>query len=203
MQLRWGIVGTGRICQDFCLALLTCDPKEHSIVAVGSRSKSQAEDFSREFQLDAQVQIYGSQDEVFQDANVDIVYIGTIEQVHRNLCIKALNHQKHVLCEKPLAMNTSEIEEIIAAAKKTKNFIMEGIWSRFFPIYNYLRDAVQRIGKVNLFGFIFKLILLFYLNILGYFRGMHFQCSKSEFRRNLEHINGNWLLSNSSCIDCI
>ncbi|CAF1192929.1 unnamed protein product [Adineta ricciae] len=149
MQLRWGIIGTGRICQDFCLALLTCDSKEHSIVAVGSRSKSQAEDFGREFQLDPQVQIYGSQDEVFQDANVDIVYIGTIEQVHRDLCIKALNHQKHVLCEKPLAMNTSEIEEIIAVAKKTKNFIMEGIWSRFFPIYNYLRDAVQRIGKVT------------------------------------------------------
>ncbi|UJR22042.1 hypothetical protein I4U23_025110 [Adineta vaga] len=149
MQLKWGIIGTGRICHDFCLALLTCDKKEHIIVAVGSRNKSQAENFVREFHLENQVQIYGSQDEVFQDVNVDIVYIGTIEQVHRDLCIKALNHQKHVLCEKPLAMNTGEIEEIINAAKKTKKFIMEAIWSRFFPIYFDLRNAIQQIGRVT------------------------------------------------------
>jgi len=149
MQLKWGIVGTGKICQDFCLALLTCHANEHTIVAVSSRDKSQAEKFVKEYSLGDHVHIYGSQEEIFQDSNVDIVYIGTIEQVHRDLCIKALTHDKHVLCEKPLAMNEAEVQEIIDTAKKTKKFMMEAMWSRFFPIYNYLRDAVKQIGTVT------------------------------------------------------
>ena len=149
MQLKWGIVGTGRICQDFCLALLTCDRHEHVIVAVSSRDKVQADNFVKEFGLGNEVRTYGSQDELFQDANVDIAYIGTIEQVHRNLCIKALVNNKHVLCEKPLAMNVDETQQIVNTARKTQKFMMEAMWSRFFPIYDYLRDAVKQIGRVN------------------------------------------------------
>jgi len=150
MQLKWGFVGTGKICEDFCLALLTCDSHEHAIVAVGSREKIKADEFVKKFNLGNNIQTYSSQEEVFEDSNVDIVYIGTIEEYHRDLCIKALNHNKHVLCEKPLAMNTAEVQDIIDTARKTKKFIMEAIWSRFFPIYNYLRDSVQQIGTVNL-----------------------------------------------------
>jgi predicted dehydrogenase len=47
-------------------------------------------------------------------------------------------------------MNTAEVQEIIDTARKTKKFMMEAIWSRFFPIYNYLRDAVKQIGIVKL-----------------------------------------------------
>jgi len=150
MQLKWGFVGTGKICEDFCLALSTCDSNEHVIVAIGSREKSKAEEFVKKFNLGNNVRTYGSQEEVFQDSNVDIVYIGTIEQYHRDLCIKALNNNKHVLCEKPLALNTIEVQDIIEAARRTKKFMMEAIWSRFFPIYNDLRDAVKQIGIVNL-----------------------------------------------------
>jgi dihydrodiol dehydrogenase / D-xylose 1-dehydrogenase (NADP) len=150
MQVKWGIVGTGKICQDFCLALLTCDSREHLIVAVGSREKIKADEFVKRFNLGNEVRTYASQEEVFQDSNVDIVYIGTMERYHRDLCIKALNQDKHVLCEKPLAMNTGEVEEIIDAARKTKKFMMEAIWSRFFPIYDSLREAVKQIGKVDL-----------------------------------------------------
>lgn len=150
MQLKWGIVGTGNICQDFCLALLTCDPLEHIIVAVSSRNKEQADNFVKAFNLGDQVHTYGSQEELFQDPNVDITYIGTIEQVHRDLCVKALTNNKHVLCEKPLAMNVAEVQDIIDTARKTNKFMMEAMWSRFFPIYDYLRDAVKQIGTVSL-----------------------------------------------------
>lgn len=150
MQLKWGLVGTGKICQDFCLGLLTCDyPNEHVIVAIGSRDKKKSDEFVQRFNLGDQVKTYGTQEEVFQDSNVDIVYIGTIEHYHRDLCIKALNNNKHVLCEKPLAMNTAEVQDIIDVAKKTNKFMMEAMWSRFFPAYNYLRDAVKQIGTVN------------------------------------------------------
>jgi dihydrodiol dehydrogenase / D-xylose 1-dehydrogenase (NADP) len=149
MQLKWGLVGTGNICEDFCLALLTCDSREHAIVAVSSREKTKADEFVKKFGLGNDVRTYGSQEEIFQDANVDIVYIGTISEYHRDLSVKALNNNKHVLCEKPLAMNTEEVQDIIDAARKTKKFMMEAIWSRFFPIYNHLRNAVKEIGTVN------------------------------------------------------
>ena len=148
MQLKWGIVGPGGICQDFCLALLTCDAQEHAIVAVGSRSKELSEKFVNEFSLSDCVRTYGSQEEVWQDPSVDIVYIGTIEQVHRDLCVKALQ-KKHVLCEKLLAINEGEAREIVEAAKKSKKSMREAIWSRFFPVYDHLREAVKQIGTLN------------------------------------------------------
>lgn len=148
MQLRWGIIGTGRICQDFCLALLTCDSQQHRIVAISSRHKQQSEDFVKNLSLDPSIRTYGAQEEIFTDEEVDIVYIGTIEQAHHRLCLKAFEHQKHVLCEKPLAMNEREAREIVEAAKKSKTFFMEAIWSRFFPIYDHLRAAVKEVGTV-------------------------------------------------------
>jgi dihydrodiol dehydrogenase / D-xylose 1-dehydrogenase (NADP) len=169
MQLKWGIVGTGRICEDFCLALSTCDIKEHIIVAVSSREKIKADEFVKKCQLGNDIRTYGTQEEIFDDTNVDIIYIGTIEEYHRDLSIKALNKNKHVLCEKPLAMNTTEVQDIINAAKITKKFMMEAIWSRFFPIYNYLRDTLKDIGTVNYYRekLEFNLILfrLYLLNV--------------------------------------
>lgn len=149
MQLKWAIVGTGRICEDFCQALLTCDQQEHAIVAVSSREKSKAEGLIKKFQLGEHVRTYGSQDEVFDDDQVDIVYIGTIDEYHRDLCVQAMKKNKHVLCEKPLAMDTKEVQEIIDTAKATKKFMLEAIWSRFFPVYDYLRQAVKEIGTVR------------------------------------------------------
>lgn len=150
MQLRWGIIGTGRICQDFCLALLTCEPAEHRVVAVGARSKAQAEKFVQDFSLGDDVRVYGTQEDVYRDENVDIVYIGTIEQAHRKLTIEALENDKHVLCEKPLGMDDNEVKDIVEAARRSKKFMMEAIWSRFFPIYDHLREAVKQIGTVTI-----------------------------------------------------
>ena len=200
MQLRWGIVGTGRICQDFCQALLTCDAREHAIVAVGSRSKEQVDKFVREFALGDAVRTYGSQEEVLQDANVDIVYIGTIEQVHRDLCLKAFALDKHVLCEKPLAMNEAETREIIEAAKRSKKFMMEAIWSRFFPIYDHLREAVKQVGKVNPSddGWLVANRRV----IPGHSGRMHVLHSQSDGSWRVEYIDVHRMLSSASSSDC-
>ena len=200
MQLKWGIVGTGRICQDFCLALLTCDAQEHAIVAVGSRSKEQSEKFVRDFSLGDGVRTYGSQEEVWQDAGVDIVYIGTIEQVHRDLCVKALQ-KKHVLCEKPLAIDEAEAREIVEAAKKSKKFMMEAIWSRFFPVYDHLRDALKQIGTVNEREIVALVLYFLFFSIVGHIRGMHFLCPEYGGRWNLEYSDGYWLLPRASGVD--
>lgn len=61
-----------------------------------------------------------------------------------------LNHGKHVLCEKPLTMNLKQTTELINLAKEKKLFLMEGIWSRCFPIYEILKKEIESgsIGKI-------------------------------------------------------
>lgn len=70
-----------------------------------------------------------------------------------------LDHGKHVLCEKPLCINAKQTNKLFSHAKKKRLFIMEAIWSRFFPAYQFIRDSLKTdqlgdIQNVNItFGF--------------------------------------------------
>lgn len=96
--------------------------------------------------------VYGSYDEVFGDAQVDIVYIGTPHALHKKNCLDALAARKHVLCEKPFTINAREAREVLDAAKASGCFIMEAMWLRFRPIVDALRQRLfvnRSIGDVR------------------------------------------------------
>lgn len=80
-----------------------------------------------------------------------MVYIGSIHPQHLPLAKLALSHGKHVLCEKPLAMNVRETKEILEFAKSKQLFLMEAVWSRFFPIYQEIRNQLENgsLGEVK------------------------------------------------------
>ncbi len=120
--LRWGIAGAGKISFDFCLALQTLDKKEHSIHAIGARSEERARELAEKLNI---ARHYGSYDELFADADIDVVYIGTVNTTHKDLALQALQNGKHVLCEKPVAMNSKDLEEILQKAKEKNLFFME------------------------------------------------------------------------------
>lgn len=61
---------------------------------------------------------YGSKEEMFADPEIDIVLVSTTNEAHKDLCIEAMAAGKHVICEKPVTMNSAELEEVIAASKK-------------------------------------------------------------------------------------
>ena len=65
------------------------------------------------------IKVYASAEEIYADKNVDIVLIATPNDVHKDYCISCLSAGKHVICEKPVTMNTQELEEVLAVAKKT------------------------------------------------------------------------------------
>ena len=95
--------------------------------------------------------VYGSYQEVYDDKDVDCVYIGTPHSFHRQNCLDAIKAGKNVLCEKPFAMNTKEAEEVFAAAKEKGVFIMEAMWTRFFPIVRTLQNLLhneKRLGTI-------------------------------------------------------
>lgn len=136
-KIKWGIVGLGNIAQQFASELKLIDSAE--VYAVASRSLDRAQDFAKQFQCS---KAYGSYDELFQDENVDILYIATPHDSHAELTIRALQNNKNVLCEKPLALHYKDVEQMIATAKKHNKFFMEAFWTRFNPS---MRETLQHI----------------------------------------------------------
>lgn len=112
----------------------------------------------------------------------DVVYIGTLHPQHFDIAKLMLNHGKHVLCEKPLTMNLKQTTELINLAKEKKLFLMEGIWSRCFPIYETLKKEIESgsIGDVHqvLVSFGFRMPdvqRLKYVNDVCFVLCMHFK----------------------------
>lgn len=141
MATRWGIVSAGRISFDFALALRTLPAEDHRIVAVAARNLMKAAEFCSQHNIPKS---YGSYEELANDQEVDVVYIGSINPQHLPLAKLFLNAGKHILCEKPLCMNKKEAEELIATAKEKNLFLMEAIWSRFTPLYEKMKEEIDK-----------------------------------------------------------
>ncbi|MBK8490177.1 MAG: Gfo/Idh/MocA family oxidoreductase [Saprospirales bacterium] len=144
--LRWGLLGLGHITRNFIQDLQLVQGSE--VAAVASRSQAKAAEFATEHAVDTH---YGSYAELFQDPDVDIIYIGTPHNSHAELSIAAMNAGKHVLCEKPLAVNKTQVQHMIGAAQQNGVFLLEALWSRFNPSIVQCLQLVQdgAIGQVN------------------------------------------------------
>lgn len=121
-------------------------------------------------------QAYGSYEELVADPHVDVVYIGTLHTTHCEYSMLALHHGKHVLVEKPMAMNAAQARQVLALAKEKQLFFMEGaslslswwevcvcgsycllslslagMWTRFFPAVQFTRQVIAdgTIGDVH------------------------------------------------------
>ena len=145
-KLKWGIIGLGRIAKLFAEDLRLVEDAE--LVAVASTNLERAISFSQEF---GNPTAYGSYEELFADTKVDIVYVATLHHTHCQHSVAAMNHKKHVLCEKPVAINKIEAEQIVKAAQTNNVFFMEAFWSRFNPSIEKIQDLVSqgRIGKLR------------------------------------------------------
>lgn len=140
MALKWGIASAGLISEDFVNAIQTLSKGEHQVVAVAARDIDRAKNFAKRFDVP---KAYGSYLELAHDPNVEIAYVGTLNPWHLEVSLMMLKHGKHVLCEKPLAMNEKQAQQMISYAKEKKLFFMEGIWCRFFPSYQYVRKQIK------------------------------------------------------------
>jgi predicted dehydrogenase len=144
-KIKWGIMGCGGIANAYADAVSMT--KYGDVVAVGSRSTAKAKQFAAQHSA---ARAYGSYEELAADPEVDIVYVATPHPFHMENTLLAIHHGKHVLCEKSFAMNAKQTRRMIAAAQKKGVFLMEAMWTRFFPAMGRLRKwlAEGRIGKV-------------------------------------------------------
>ncbi|WP_318308246.1 Gfo/Idh/MocA family protein [Flagellimonas crocea] len=135
-KIRWGIVGPGKIARKFVSDLLLVDDAE--VAAVASRSFERAQEFAKEYNV---THAFGSYDELFQSGTVDVVYVATPHNFHKELSIKALENGIGVVCEKPMGVNREEVVEQVNASKRNEVFLMEAMWSRFNP-------SIQKVKKL-------------------------------------------------------
>ena len=145
-KLNWGIIGLGRISRQFARDLKFVNGQH--LYAAAARTQESAERFSREYLVN---KLYTSYQDLFKDPEVDIVYVATPHHNHAELSIQAMRYKKHVLCEKPVAVNKAELHRMINAAKENGVFFMEALWSKFNPSIKKSLELVHNgeLGEVN------------------------------------------------------
>jgi predicted dehydrogenase/aryl-alcohol dehydrogenase-like predicted oxidoreductase len=146
-KLRWGILATGNIAKAFARGVQ--HSKTGELVAVGSRSQDKANAFAKEFKIPRK---HGSYEALLADPKVDAVYICPPHPAHAEWAIKAAEAGKHILCEKPLALNYGQAQAIVEAARANDVFLMEAFMYRCHPQTQMLVELIQRgmIGKVGI-----------------------------------------------------
>jgi predicted dehydrogenase len=144
--MNWGIIGLGKIANKFATALKLVESA--NLYAVASRSQAKADEFAAEYQAKV---AYDSYETLFQDENVDVIYIGTPHVFHAESAILAMKNGKSVLCEKPIAMNHAEAKRMFDCAKANHVFLMEAMWTRFIPSFIKAKELVESgaIGEVK------------------------------------------------------
>lgn len=144
--IRWGIIGLGKIANKFATDLLTLDHCE--LYAVASRHQEKANSFAKQYNA---TKAYGDYESLAADPNIDAVYIATPHSFHKEYTILCLNHKKAVLCEKPLAMNLQEVEDMITVANANNVLLMEALWTYFLPHYQFVLKELftGRYGSIN------------------------------------------------------
>lgn len=153
-ELKWGIIGPGRIARRFAEAIPAAN---HSVLqAVHSSSGERAQRFADEF---SGKHVYSDLEAFLNDPEVDVVYIANPHSFHAASTEAVLNAGKPVLCEKPLTVNFEVASHLCQLAEAKDLFLMEALWSRFLPVWVQVKRWLDegRIGNVQLmnstFGF--------------------------------------------------
>lgn len=152
VPIRWGILGTGKIAR--LLARALAESATGDLVAVASRSPDRAAGFASDFQVD---RAHGDYVGLLDDPDVEVVYVATHHPAHREWAMRAADAGKHVLCEKPLAVNHADAVGIVEAADRNGVFLMEAFAYRCHPqthaLVELLRDGA--IGEVQMIDAVF------------------------------------------------
>lgn len=148
-HIQWGILGTSFISEVMAKAIQESDTG--NLVAIGSRTFSIAKKFSETFEIP---RFYDNYQDLINDNDIDAIYIGLPNHLHKEWIIRAVQAGKHVLCEKPFVLNASEAKEVISLVEKSGVFCMEALMYRYHPFTKKLQDLVNSkiIGDIKLYN---------------------------------------------------
>ncbi|KAH6867526.1 dimeric dihydrodiol dehydrogenase [Thelonectria olida] len=153
-SIRWGIIATGMISSWFVADLVLPRPDakvRHIVQSIGSSHIEKGQKFASQFCPQSSPAVYGSYEDVYNDPNVDIIYIGTPHAFHKWNCLDAIAAGKPILCEKAFALNARDAKEVFLAAKRKGVYIAEAMWLRHRPLVHDLQEKIfidKAIGDV-------------------------------------------------------
>lgn len=145
-EVRWAVLGTGVIANEMAVAM---SKNGKHICAVGNRTYEKGVAFADKYGIG---KVYGDYNEMFSDPDIDVIYITTPHNTHREFIRKALLGGKHVLVEKSITLNSDELDEVKALAGEKGLIVAEAMTIFHMPVYRKLKEilASGKLGKVNL-----------------------------------------------------
>lgn len=136
--LRWGVLGTGWIAEQFIASVRAHTRQD--IAAVGSRSRNSADAFARKWDV---ATAHAGYDALVSDPSIDVIYVATPHNLHHAHVLLALDAGKHVLVEKPMALNRAQAAEMVALARAKGVFFAEALWTYFLPKFDVLGQFID------------------------------------------------------------
>lgn len=143
-MIRLAVVGTNWITRQFVDA--AHESGKIKLTAVYSRTLEQAQAFSHEYPVE---HLFVSLEQMAQSADIDAVYIASPNALHAEQAQLFMRHKKHVICEKPLASNLAEVEQLIACAQENQVILFEAFKTASLPNFTILRQALADVGKLR------------------------------------------------------
>jgi predicted dehydrogenase len=143
MSIRWGFLGAGYIATK-ALTPAVHAAKNSTLQAVASRDAIRSQSLEP-------VKVHSTYQDLLDDPDIDAVYISLANHQHCEWSIKALQAGKHVLCEKPIAMDANEARLMAEAAKNNNRMLVEAVWTRWHPRFIRMVELVQSgaIGEIK------------------------------------------------------
>jgi predicted dehydrogenase len=146
-EVRWGILGAGHVAHDFALDIAR--RAGNRVETIASRDQTRAAHLR---EMVGAPRTSPSYQALLEDPAVDVVYVATVNSVHRRHALWALEAGKHVVVEKPLAMDAAQAREIADRAAAAGRFCMEGMWMRMHPLIRRAQSLVRSGAIGNLLG---------------------------------------------------
>ncbi|MFH5835511.1 Gfo/Idh/MocA family protein [Proteiniclasticum sp. C24MP] len=143
-KINWGVLGFARIAKNEGIPAIL-EAESASLYAVASRNEEKLTEAKELFHPE---KLYLSYEELLRDEKVDAIYVPFPNALHKEWAIKAMEAGKHVLCEKPLALNEEEVREMVEASRKHKVLLMEAFMYR----YTERTRKVQEVLNSGLLG---------------------------------------------------
>ncbi|MBP2240260.1 putative dehydrogenase [Cytobacillus eiseniae] len=137
-KIKWGILGTAKIAMEQVIPAI--QRSSNGVVAAIASSSGKAVKIASQFNIPHS---YESYEDLLADPEIDAVYIPLPNHLHKEWAIKAANARKHVLCEKPAALNTEDVKAMVSACMANDVLFMEGFMYRFHPQHTKVKELIQ------------------------------------------------------------
>lgn len=148
--MKLGILGSGNIVKDLLSFVGKIEGIELEAIASTERSYEKSQSFQKKYGIK---KAYRNSDELLEDKNVDVAYVGVPNFLHYEMVKKALNAGKHVICEKPFTSNATQLKELIDLSKEKNLLLLEAISNIYLPNVKKIKEDLNKLGDIKIVTF--------------------------------------------------